>query len=95
MAVAEEGDGEDDKPDGIATGDSGDGGMNLSSPNRASWINGLATLLGGDPLKNGGDEATCGGACSTPQPPPWNKIHFHFLFEKEKDKEKKEDEAYI
>lgn len=28
------------------------------SLNLASWINGLETLFGGDPLKNGGDEAT-------------------------------------
>jgi hypothetical protein len=38
----------------------GEKGENFSFPNLASWINGLATLLGGDPQKNGGgDEDTC------------------------------------
>lgn len=34
-------------------------GETLSFLNRVSCINGLDTLLGGDPLKNGGEEATC------------------------------------
>lgn len=32
--------------------------LSFSSPNRASWANGFDALLGGDPRKNGGDEAT-------------------------------------
>lgn len=46
--------------------------LGFSSPNRASWINGLATLLGGDPQKYGGDEANCVLVLlkfSNPQPP--------------------------
>lgn len=70
-------DGDDDKPDGSGIGDNSDCGMSFSSLNRSSWINGLATLLGGDPQKKGGDEATCGGACSTPQPPPYNKTNIN------------------
>lgn len=42
----------------------GETGKVLSSPNRASCISGLETLLGGDPLKKGGDEATCVHVCS-------------------------------
>jgi hypothetical protein len=60
--------GEDDDEGGGGIGDD-IGEKNLSSPNRASCINGLATLLGGDPQKNGGgDEAmTCvQDCCSTP-----------------------------
>lgn len=60
--LADEEDGDDDDiPDGAGLGiiDLGDTGENLSSPKRASCISGLETLLGGDPLKNGGDEATC------------------------------------
>lgn len=55
----------DDKPEGDGI-DNGDIGVNLSSPNRASWIIGLATLVGGDPQKNGGDEATWVADCSAP-----------------------------
>lgn len=36
-----------------------DKGFTLSSTKRESCINGLATLLGGDPQKNGGDDANC------------------------------------
>ena len=36
----------------------GETGLSFSSPNRASWANGFDTLLGGDPRKKGGDEAT-------------------------------------
>lgn len=53
------------KPEGIGIA-RGDIGVTFSSPNRASWISGLETLLGGDPLKNGGDEATCAQVCSAP-----------------------------
>lgn len=64
-----EDEGDDERPEeGVGTLDDGETGENFSSPNRASWINGLATLLGGDPQKNGGDEATCVNGCST-QPP--------------------------
>lgn len=42
--------GDEDRPDGAGIGDSGENGVSFSFPNRASWINGLATLLGGDPL---------------------------------------------
>lgn len=54
--------------------DSGEIGENLSSPNRASCVNGLETLLGGDPQKKGGDEAAaCVHVCSDePYPPPCN-----------------------
>lgn len=45
----------EDKPDGDANGNAGRG---FSSPNRASCTNGLAALLGGDPQKYGGEEAT-------------------------------------
>lgn len=40
----------------------------ISSLNRASCVNGLATLLGGDPHKNGdGESNTCGVlTCSAP-----------------------------
>lgn len=44
----------DDKPDGDEI--VGIGGF--SSPNRASWIKGLAARTGGEPQKYGGDEAT-------------------------------------
>ena len=52
--------GSDDVPD-AETGiiECPDTGENFSSPNRVSWINGLDTLRGGDPLKNGGEEAAC------------------------------------
>lgn len=53
------------KPEGIGIA-RGEIGVTFSSPNRASWISGLDTLLGGDPLKNGGDEATCAQVCSAP-----------------------------
>lgn len=36
----------------------GDGGVTMSQPNWASWITGFEALLGGDPQKYGGDEAT-------------------------------------
>lgn len=49
---AEDGDG---KPDGDEIADIG---VFFSSPNRASWIKGLAARTGGDPQKYGGDEAT-------------------------------------
>ncbi|KAJ0826408.1 hypothetical protein HanRHA438_Chr17g0813981 [Helianthus annuus] len=68
------GDGED-KPDGAGLGivERGDTGAILSSRNRASWISGLDTLLGGDPLKKGGDEATCVHVWSgAPYPPLCN-----------------------
>lgn len=54
-------------------GDDGDGICNveraasLSSPNRASCTSGLAALLGGDPQKNGGDDATWVADCSVPK----------------------------
>ncbi|MFS8017787.1 hypothetical protein Hanom_Chr15g01384541 [Helianthus anomalus] len=52
--------GDDCRPDdaGLGTMERGDNGDIFSSPKRASCVNGLETLLGGDPLKNGGDEAT-------------------------------------
>lgn len=59
----EEDDGESDSPGGIERGETG---MNFSSPNRSSWISGLDTLLGGDPQKKGGDEATWALVCSAP-----------------------------
>ena len=67
--VEEEGDGGRPDGEGTTTHDDGERGEKFSSPNRASWINGLATLLGGDPLKNGGDEDTCGHDCSKSQSP--------------------------
>lgn len=55
----EDGDEVDDIPDvGFGIIESGEIGDIFSSPNRASCINGLETLLGGDPQKKGG-EATC------------------------------------
>lgn len=58
--LADEDGDEVDKPDvGFGIIESGEIGEILSSPNRASCINGLETLLGGDPQKKGGDEATC------------------------------------
>lgn len=58
------------------TGDNGDSVvMILSSPKRESCINGLATLLGGDPQKNGGDDAnTCVQDCSIPSKPPFGSM---------------------
>jgi len=47
----------EDKPEGDGM-DNGDIGVSLSSPNLASWINGLPTLDGGDPQKNGGGDET-------------------------------------
>lgn len=44
----------DDKPEGDRDADKE---VSFSSPNRASWIKGLAVLLGGDPEKNGGEDA--------------------------------------
>lgn len=41
----------------------------FSSLNLASCTNGLETLLGGDPQKNGGDEGTCALNLSAPSPP--------------------------
>ena len=35
-------------------GDASGATVSLSLPNRASWITGFETLLGGDPEKNGG-----------------------------------------
>lgn len=61
-------DGEGASPDGIGM-DRGETGVNFSSPKRASWISGLDTLLGGDPQKYGGDEATCGTDWSALEPP--------------------------
>lgn len=67
---------EEDGESESCTGDSGDTGvMIFSSPKRESCINGLATLLGGDPQKNGGgdpqknggdDANTCVQDCSIP-----------------------------
>lgn len=65
----EEDDGDKDGPKAVGIGDSGENGAKLSSPNRSSLINGLATLLGGDPQKNGGDEAICALNSSIPLPP--------------------------
>lgn len=64
--LADEDEDADDIPDDaglgiIARGETGDV---LPSPNLASCISGLETLLGGDPLKKGGDEATCVQVCS-------------------------------
>lgn len=39
-------------------GINGEMGLSLLSPNRASWAKGFDALHGGDPRKNGGDEAT-------------------------------------
>ena len=46
-------DGEEIVEDGDEIADTG---QFFSSPNRASWINGLAARTGGEPQKNGGDE---------------------------------------
>lgn len=56
---------------GEAAGEKRGSSFGFSSPNLASWINGLATLLGGDPQKYGGDEANCVLRLkfSNPQPP--------------------------
>lgn len=61
---------EDDDGDETLDGDgidNGEIGVSVSSPNRASWTNGLADLLGGDPYKYGGDEENWVGDCSAPQ----------------------------
>lgn len=70
-----------EEEDGDGGSRTGDNGVISSSPKRKSCINGLATLLGGDPQKNGGDEAnTCVQDCSKnsismpPQPPCSNQI---------------------
>lgn len=41
------------------TGRAAIGAGGRSSPKRASWTTGFAARLGGEPQKNGGDEATC------------------------------------
>ena len=64
----EEDDGDEETPEGMGI-ESGEIGVIFSSPNRASWIIGLDTRLGGDPLKKGGDEAACVQDCSAPYPP--------------------------
>lgn len=58
----------DDIPDdpGLGIIARGETGEVLPSPNLASCISGLETLLGGDPLKKGGDEATCVHVASDP-----------------------------
>lgn len=66
LILADDGDAPNPEGIGIARGETG---VTLSSPNRASWISGLETLLGGDPQKNGGDEATCAQFCSAPKAP--------------------------
>lgn len=53
--LTRDGDGDGDVRNGESEGETG---LSFSSPNRASWANGFDTLLGGDPRKNGGDEAT-------------------------------------
>lgn len=66
-------DGDDDET-GLGIMERGDTGVIFTSPNRASWISGLDTLLGGDPLKKGGDEATCVLVWSDPPYPlPYNQ----------------------
>uniref|UniRef100_M1ACW9 Uncharacterized protein n=1 Tax=Solanum tuberosum TaxID=4113 RepID=M1ACW9_SOLTU len=55
--LADDVEGDEANPEGIGIA-RGDIGVTFSSQNRASRINGLDTLLGGDPQKNGGDEAT-------------------------------------
>lgn len=62
LSAADDGDA---KPEGGGTGNE-DKGLYFSSPNRASWIKGLAALLGGDPQKKGGEDATWFADCSTP-----------------------------
>jgi len=44
---------------GATSGENTGSIFGFSFPNLASWINGLATLLGGVPHKYGGDEANC------------------------------------
>ena len=39
-------------------GGAGDKAVTFSLPNCSSWITGFEALLGGDPEKNGGDEAS-------------------------------------
>lgn len=39
-------------------GATGEKGVTFSLPNCSSWITGLEALLGGDPQKNGGEEAS-------------------------------------
>ncbi|PON94503.1 hypothetical protein TorRG33x02_097500 [Trema orientale] len=54
----------------------GDGGVGDTKPilpplpNCSSWITGFEALLGGDPQKYGGDEATWLLLCSSPLFPP-------------------------
>lgn len=57
----------DGKPEGGGTCNE-DKGLSFSSPKRASWIKGLAALLGGDPQKKGGEDAACDAVWSTPWP---------------------------
>ena len=51
--------------DGDGDGRKGEIGLSMLSPNRASWAKGFDTLHGGDPRKNGGDEATPGNVSSS------------------------------
>lgn len=54
----------EDGDDGVGNGEKV---LNISSLNLASWVNGLAALLGGDPQKIGGGEPTRAASCSSPQ----------------------------
>lgn len=70
--LAEDDDDADDKPADVGLGIIARGEIwevFPSDPNLASCISGLETLLGGDPLKKGGDEATCVHVCSDDDPP--------------------------
>lgn len=48
----------DEDGDVIGAPGAGDNGLGLLWINWASWISGFEALLGGDPEKNGGDDAT-------------------------------------
>lgn len=66
----------DDLPDaGIGITERPETGETLSSLNRESCTNGLDTLLGGDPLKKGGGEATFAHVFSdAPYMPSFSKM---------------------
>lgn len=58
---------DDDGDDGDGTCNVESAAANLSSPNRSSCTSGFAALVGGDPQKYGGDDASCVADCSEPR----------------------------
>lgn len=64
--------------------DIGETGLLLSFPNCSSWMTGFEALLGGEPIKNGGDEATWKFDLSEPQL-PWSYVKTLLLWNDSRD----------